>query len=391
LSGTIDVDDAGALLAETGLTGPGRAEVDLQGLPAAPRGTVSVRADQLDISALRDRPPREPEPQEPRPPMTPDDRRSLTDRAREAIRTARRWTTDADVAFEVSVARTRGLTVAGLIGPVNATDLALDGTIADGRIAVDGGASIQAARLLGRARTDLTETTPALRLAGSVQNLLATGDLQRTLLELLPELEVRGNISREVDVRFPLVDVVATVMDPRYVVTPVGQARTTLIDGLLRGLVPPEFIDRVLPGLNLAAFVYDRADATTEYQADGTVQNVATLTGNRYSLDVQGAVGADGAASYDLAVTVRDADDGPTWLRRIAGQRIPLLNKQFRLIDGRKTDESVTWTFPAESMLRSLIGNDLLRDILPDVLPKGRDDEPIDLFDLLPVPGRDGE
>ncbi|MFW6146598.1 MAG: hypothetical protein ACOC7R_04615, partial [Planctomycetota bacterium] len=376
-----------ALLDETGLSGRLRAEADLQGLPAAPCGSVSARADQLDVGALREAAPQEPAAEAQRPPLTPDDRRSLTDRAREAIRTARRWTADADVDFDFDVTRAGGLTVAGLVGPVDATEVALEGIVANGRIEANGGASLQAARLRGRAETDLTDPAPWLLLAGSVRNLLATGDLEATLLKLLPELEVRGSISREVDVRIPLIDLVAALMDPRYIITPVGQARTTLIDGLLRGLAPPAFIERVLPGLNLAAFAYDRASATTDYQADGTVRNVATLTGDRYSLYIEGAVETDGAASYDLGVMVAGADGGPAWLEQIAGQRIPLLTRTFRIVDDRKVDESVTWTFPAESLLRSFIRNDLLRDVLPDDRRERPNGPDLDLFDLLPVPG----
>ncbi len=389
IRGDLETDDARALLDETGLSGRLRVEADLQGLPTAPRGTVSVRAGQLDVGALRETGESDAAGERRRPPMTPAYRLLLTDRAREVIRTARRWTADTDITFEFSVARADRLSVAGLVSPIDATDLALEGTLANGRLEATGGASLQPARLLGRASTDLTETLPSLTLAASVENLAATGELGATVLELLPELEVRGGISREVELRIPLIDVVATVLDPRYVVTPVGQARTTLVDGLLRGLVPPEIIERVLPGLNLAAFVYDRADATTDYRADGTVENVATLTGDRYSLYIDGTVGPDGAASYDLGVIITGADDGPAWLQQMAGQRIPLFQKQFRLVDGRKVDESVTWAFPAES-LRSLIENYLLRDLVPG----GRGDRPngggIDLFDLLPVPGGNG-
>ncbi|NLF31122.1 MAG: hypothetical protein GX591_09580 [Planctomycetes bacterium] len=391
--GSLQADDAQALLGPTGLSGRLTAEADLQDLPAAPRGTVSLQAERLDVGVLRrrgDAPPGA-DGGEARPPMTPQYRRSLQDRAREAIGAARRWTRGADVAFEVAVARADGLSLAGLVGPVNATDLALEGTVAGGRIEASGGASIQAARLRGRAGTDLAETAPSLLLAGSVENLLATGQLQAAVLELLPEMEVRGTISREVDVTVPLTDVVATVLDGRYAVTPVGQARTTLIDGLLRGLAPPEVIERVLPGLNLAEFVYNRAIATTDYQADGSVRNVATLSGDRYSLYVDGAVGPEGDASYDLGVMVSGAEGGPAWLRQFAGRRIPLLEKSFRITDGRQADAAVTWTFPAESLLRSLIEDNLLRDILPEARPGPGDRQnglPLDLFDLLPLPGR---
>lgn len=187
--------------------------------------------------------------------------------------------------------------------------------------------------------------------------MMATENLQPQIAAFFPGNEVTGAMWRRGELRAPLADEIVAAVDPRIPARPTGHTRTTLIEGVTRGRAAPLFVTRLLPGLNLVEYPYERMVSFSDLRPDGSVHNDMVFSGKAYDMYIEGTTDADQVVRYQVGVILLGSPQSPEWNHLYKLGRIPILSFKARIVDGKKLDEQVSYPLPNQTLFTIFLKN----------------------------------
>jgi hypothetical protein len=235
----------------------------------------------------------------------------------------------------------------------------LDLSLERGLLSAKTFASVNGGSLIGAHRVDLTEEAPQVVSSSQTRDVIASENIQPQLAKFFPGNTVYGLFNRTEDSQAPLNALLARVIDPRYPVYPVGEAKTLTLDGLLKGKALPNFVARAFPGLNLTKYRYKKMTGFAKLQADGTTVNDMVFSGKTYDIYIEGTTDRDNIGRYEIGLILLGTPQSAEWNHAYRLGRIPLLKFKARIEGGRMHDEKVTFVYPNESLFVIFLKNNL--------------------------------
>ena len=220
-------------------------------------------------------------------------------------------------------------------------------------------ASVNGGSLVGTHRIDLAEESPQVVSSSQTRDVIASESIQPQLAKFFPGNTVYGIFNRTEDSRSPLNELLARLIDPRYPVYPVGEAKTLTLDGLLKGNAMPDFVARAFPGLNLTQYRYKKMTGFARLRPDGTTVNDMVFSGQTYDIYIEGTTDRDNIGRYEIGLILLGTPQSAEWNHAYRLGRVPLLNFKARIEGGQMHDEKVTFVYPNESLFAIFLKNNL--------------------------------
>lgn len=271
----------------------------------------------------------------------------------------RRYLAPADLAAEVRIGRLRNYRdpKSGQVYDVGGLALRFGARAGVVDLAYDVGVS--GGTLSERMVTDLAAAEPVVAYTTAVREMLASPSLQPQIDAFFPGNELKGRMSQDRRVEAPLPEVLANLLDPAVPVRWDGEGTTVFVDGITRGKAAPAFVTRLLPGLDLVEYAYDRMVSFSDYRRDGTVHNDMVFSGKTYDMYIEGRTDAEGFGNYEIGVILLGSRQAPEWNHRYRQGRFPVLKWRARIVDGQRVDEEISYPWPNETVGTILLKNNI--------------------------------
>lgn len=171
----------------------------------------------------------------------------------------------------------------------------------------------------------------------SLTDALSQGALQDRLLLSFPGLIAAGTIDCRYASGLPN-DEPGESSDP-----PPASGELVIRGGTLRGKAAPDWVARILPGLDLAAFDFQLMHDWFTVHGDGRIHHQAIFQGDYYHLYADGWETQDGSVVYEIGVDLLAGLDSAYWTAS-GGGRIPLFRSETRQGPGGEVlEESVNY------------------------------------------------
>jgi hypothetical protein len=350
---------------------------DLASLAAQPTGTFHVLAEYLDDRDLSEwaeglsvppQPPATPKPP-PTPAATAPTSRpayKLTDvqvaelrtQVRTLIRFGRKFLGRAKLTGRVSIARLHSYDVS-VDQTYDIRQLELNASIDSALVKVSLSGGLDGGVKRDSYEVSLAEVNPTITCESALDHVMGEPNIQPQFAKFFPRNQVIGTLTRQERFTAPLADMLATGLDHRFPLHPVGSGKTVVIDGLTEGRAAPEFVVRVFPGLNLAKYLYRKMTAFTEYRPDGTTYNDMVFDGKDYDLYMEGITDKQNVGRYEIGLILLIAPQSAEWNHTYRQGRVPILNFQARIEGGQMHDEKVSYPWPTETMFVIFLKNNI--------------------------------
>ncbi len=332
--------------------------LDVAGLDTRPAGRVELLCEYLDdldlmqwVSPSEDRP-------RPEGKLTEDEKARLRHEADEWIRLVQRHLERSELELRARAKRVRTFDPQ-VEEYYEVNNLRTEGSVLDGTVSVKLVAGLHGGTYRRKLETNLGEESPTISSMTEMVDVMATESIQPQLAMYFPGNTVHGEFNRVEDVSFPLGDMLAQTLDPRYPIHPVGRAKTVTIDGVVVGRAAPKFVTRVFPGLNLTSYEYQRMTSFAEFLPDGTAVNDMIFNGQLYDMYVEGTTDADNIGEYEIGLILLSTPQSPEWNHKYRQGRIPLMHFHARIEGGEMHDTRVWYFWPNETLFTVFLKNNI--------------------------------
>lgn len=329
---------------------------DLTGLPDRPAGEFHLLAEYIDEKELADW--LAPHRAAATAPPTAEQRQQALQKATDLLVLLRRRLLDCDLNARLSVDRYRTFD-ASVNQYYEAGFLNVEFSLRRGLFKADSFASINGGSFVSSSRIDLTDDPSYVVGATGIRNVIASENIQPQLAKYFPGNTVFGLFDRTEESKVRLVDLLARVIDPRYPVYPVGEAKTVAVDGLLKAKALPPFVGRIFPGLNLTKYRYNKMTGFAKLQGDGTTVNDMVFSGQTYDIYIEGTTDRDNIGLYEIGLMLLGTPQTAEWNHAYRLGRVPLLKFKARIEGGQMHDEKVTFIYPNEALFVIFLKNNL--------------------------------
>jgi len=247
----------------------------------------------------------------------------------------------------------------------DARDLKLDASAVRGAIKLSYACGLNGGSVHGGITVDLKDKPAGDKPVTTsvwqdVRDVAARENIQPLLAMFFPGNTVYGQFNRRQDVKVPLVDMIASTIEPDYPVHPAGTAKTVTVDGMTQGRAAPKFVTALFPGLNMASYRYLNMTSFSELQADGTTYNDMIFTGKIYDLYIEGTTDAKKIGRYEIGLILLGTPQTPEWNHTWKQGRLPILDFKARIEGGKLHDVAVSYPWPNESLGVILLKNNIL-------------------------------
>jgi len=244
-------------------------------------------------------------------------------------------------------------------------DLKLTAAVDRGLIESTYACGLNAGSVRGGVKVNLREDPPEgqpvmVSMWQDIRDVAARENIQPQLALFFPGNTVYGLFNRRQDVKLPLVDFVASAVDPNVPANPVGTAKTITIDGMTQGRAAPKFVTALFPGLNMTSYRYLKMTAFSDLQADGSAYSDMIFTGQTYDMYIEGTTDAKKIGRYEIGLILIGTPQTPEWNHIWRQGRLPILKFQARIEGGKMHDVSVSYPWPNESLGVILLKNNIL-------------------------------
>jgi hypothetical protein len=170
-------------------------------------------------------------------------------------------------------------------------------------------------RLSGEMALDFRPHPPVATVAYNARDLKMADNLKPFIDTTFPGMQVFGKLSTQAAITLALAEQAV----------PVGRGETVLTDGLLRGPGAPDYITRVLPGLALTEYRFNRMSNDFENKANGDVDNRMIFEGKAYDVYIFGVTHPDGQVDYALGVDLLVSLGSKVLTRTLDQGKLPLM------------------------------------------------------------------
>jgi len=224
---------------------------------------------------------------------------------------------------------------------------------------------LNAGSVRGGVSVDFREDPPAdkpvfVRVWQDIRDVVARENIQPQLALFFPGNTVYGKFNRRQDVKMPLVDLAASMIDPEIVVHPVGTAKTITVDGMTQGRAAPKFVTALFPGLNMTSYRYLKMTAFSDLQADGGAYSDMIFSGRMYDMYIEGVTDSKKIGRYEIGLILLGTPQTAEWNHIWRQGRLPILKFQARIEGGKMHDVSVSYPWPNESLGVIFVKNNIL-------------------------------
>jgi hypothetical protein len=242
--------------------------------------------------------------------------------------------------------------------------LELSASAVGGDVSLSYAGGLNGGQASGQWQMNLAEAAPKVLAQSEFKDVIATEAIQPQLAKHFPGNHVNGYFNRSEKVTFPLVDLVANVIDPDQRIRSAGTAKTVTIDGTIAGRAAPQFISDIFPGLNLARYQYRTMTGFANLKEDGSANNDMIFDGRYYDLYITGTTDSKNIGRYQIGVILLSAPQSAEWNHAYRLGRIPVLNFEARIEGGQMYDVKVPYLRPDEVIGAILLTNNPLYRLL---------------------------
>ena len=335
---------------------------DLEGLPAAPKGDFHLlckTADLRDVGAwLEGKGAWEKPPDQPLGKLDDEQRQAIATRADDLIAQVRPYLLSAGVtgraSFEELTYHDPTVAQSYLL-----RDLKIDLSVANGTVDIEYVSGLYGGEVRNRIDVHAAAPEPVYVQEQDLRDVIATAEMQPQLARYFPGNTVLGYFNREEKTSQPLRDVVANLLDPRYVLRPEGSTKTITLDGIVEGRAAPKFVTRLLPGLDLSTYPYRKMTAFAMPRSDGTAVNDMVFEGQAYDVYMEGTTDADNIALYEIGVILLNSPQSAEFNHLYRQGRIPVLKVKARIENGKMYDQEVSFPLPTETAYVVFVRNNV--------------------------------
>jgi hypothetical protein len=162
---------------------------------------------------------------------------------------------------------------------------------------------------------DFRQQPPVLTFMYDARDLKMADNLKPFVESTFPGMQVFGLVSQRVNTT----QVLAEGSFPK------GRGETTLNDGLLRGPGAPDYMTKVLPGLKLTEYRFNRMTDDFENKGNGDIDNRMIFEGKSYDIYIFGISHADGQIDYSLGVDLLVSLGSKVLTRGLDQGKLPLM------------------------------------------------------------------
>ena len=230
----------------------------------------------------------------------------------------------------------------------------------------------------GEAILDFRPEVPVLSLAYDVRDLKMADNLRPFIDTTFPGMQISGTLSMRANrVRRLAEGAHAT-----------GRGEIVATDGLLEGPAAPEYIQRVLPGLKLTQYRFNRMSNLFENKENGDTDNRMIFDGRSYDIYIFGDTHPDGRVEYTLGVDLSVSLGSKVISRTLDQGKLPLLYYTGRIVGAQFAERNVRYVLPHEFAYDVFVRRNLLLQVIhrigekppeirrPLVVPPGKDPRP---------------
>jgi hypothetical protein len=194
---------------------------------------------------------------------------------------------------------------------------------------------------------------------GDTRDVTAAKNIQPQLARFFPGNTVYGYFNRSEELVISLRDMVANVIDSRYVTRPKGESKTVTLDGLVEGRAAPMFVTKIFPGLNLTKYRYRKMTSFAEHKPDGSTYNDMVFDGHTYDLYMEGTTDANNIGRYEVGLILLGTPQSAEWNHKYRQGRIPILKSKSRIEDGKRYDEEISYPWPNQALFTIFLKNNI--------------------------------
>lgn len=231
-----------------------------------------------------------------------------------------------------------------------ARSVALRATVDGGRITGRYAAGINGGLIVNKYEIRLDAETPTVACEKKTRDVIARDNIQPQLALYFPGNTVHGFFNQTASIQYPLRELLANSIEPRYPLYPVGRGKTITIRGVTRGRAAPRPIATIFPGLNLAEYHYRKMTSFADYMPNGTAENDMVFDGSVYDLYIKGKTDADHMGEYELGLILLGTPQTAEWNHTWQLGRLPILKIKARIEGGKLHDEEVSYPWPHEPL-----------------------------------------
>ena len=211
----------------------------------------------------------------------------------------------------------------------------------------------------GHLETNILDESPTLTSRIEFSDVIATAEIQPQIMLYFPGNVVSGTFSRDEHVTYPLRDMIADAIDPRYRIKQVGKAKMVATDGVVIGRAAPKFMVNVFPRLNLTRYPYRHMTGYSDFLPDGSARNEMFFFGS-YDLYMQGVTDPTNAVNYTVGLILFGSAVSPEALRDWKQGRIPMIKVRGKIRDGKLIDDVVSYPLPNETLFDVFLKNSMV-------------------------------
>jgi hypothetical protein len=235
------------------------------------------------------------------------------------------------------------------------TDLAAEGRLAGGRFVMPRFAcALNEGTVGGEMALDFRHDVPVLSVVYDARNLKMAENLKPFIDSTFPGMQVFGTLSTRAAITRRLEKGAHTI----------GRGETVLTDGLLEGPAAPDYITRLLPGLKLTRYHFNRMSNLFENKPNGDADNRMLFDGKAYDLYIFGVTHPDGRTSYKLGVDLSVSLGSKTISRTLGQGKLPLMHYTGRIVGSQFAEQQVSYVLPHDFAYDVFIRRNVLLQLI---------------------------
>ena len=255
----------------------------------------------------------------------------------------------------------------------NLEGLEAEGRLSDSRLVMPRFACrLNQGTVTGQMRLDFREDVPVLDVAYDARDLVMDENLDPFIDTTFPGLKVFGTLSTRATRTQRLAEGAYGV----------GQGETVLTEGVLEGPAAPDYMTRLLPGLKLTRYAFNRMSNVFVNKPNGDTQNRMLFDGKAYNVFIFGVSHPNGETRYTLGVDLLVGLQSDVISRTLDQGKLPLMHYWGRLVGSSFAEREVSYVLPHEFAYDVFIRRNLLLELIrsigekepeirkPTVLPK---------------------
>jgi len=277
--------------------------------------------------------------------------RSLSDRLAQRLQ---RLLARAQMSAEVKLDRV-SLVVPDWKARYDLTDLAAEGRLAGSRFVMPRFAcALNHGTVAGNMALDFRRDVPVLSVAYDARNLKMADNLKPFIDSTFPGMQVFGSVSTRATLTRRFEKGAYTV----------GRGENVLTEGILEGPGAPDYITRLLPGLKLTRYPFNRMSNVYENKPNGDADNRMLFDGKAYDVYIFGVTHPNGRTAYQLGVDLSISLGSKTISRTLDQGKLPLMHYTGRIVGSQFAEQQISYVLPHEFTYDVFIRRNLLLQLI---------------------------